>query len=96
MPQRNSMALSGKQNARVAVDWVLAYTYFLLCVGAYAAYRDAPTALVVGIGGALALPHLLGRDHRNSSTAEKIAKVAVTLIFASLAHSVGRGIAAIF
>jgi len=26
-----------------AIDWVLAYTYFVLCVGCFAAYRGSPT-----------------------------------------------------
>lgn len=70
------------------IDWVLAYTYFVLCLGSYAAYRGAPTATLLAVGIALALPHI----RNSSSKLEAVVHVLVSLLFAGAAHGFGRAI----
>jgi hypothetical protein len=86
------MALFGKTCTKLPfVDLTTLYAYLVLCVGCYASYLGATLPIVLPIALLLMLPHIIRA--RGPSPIEVGAHVIVALIFAAVAHIVGRGIA---
>jgi hypothetical protein len=67
---------------------LVAYTYFVLCMGCCASYLGAPSGLILATGAMLAIPNVWRKTVLGVS-----AQVLVAMTFAAFAHVVGRGIA---
>ena len=87
------MALSGKQHAVVweLINWTTAYWYVVLCIACYASYLGAPPLFILATSTLIVLPSIW----KKPSTLEIAAHIAVALIFATFAHTVGWGIAGV-
>jgi hypothetical protein len=88
------MALSGKRE-HAAHGYATLYAYGLLCMSCYLAFLGAPPLTVVAIALLLAVPNIASLDRYGVLSMAALVHVVNALIFTSLAHIVGRGIAAL-
>ena len=93
MQQGQRMALSGKSYSVVweVINWTTAYWYVVLCGACYASYLGAPPQLILVTSALIVIPSIW----KKASTLEIAAHIAVALIFATFAHTVGWGIAGV-
>jgi hypothetical protein len=69
------------------------YAYAILCIGCYASYQGVPAPLsIIATTMLLTLPSIKMGGH-SMLKVEAIAHTTTSLVFALIAHVVGRGIA---
>ena len=72
------------------------YAYILLCIGCCASDMGAPALFILIIATLLALPSITWVRGQSVLAVEIVVHSINALIFASLAHVVGRGVAMIW
>lgn len=72
---------------------MLLYSYVVLFVGCYASFCGAPEGSVLAVGTMLALPNIAKIRGQDAALVQGAAHSIHALIFAVVAHAIGRGIA---
>ena len=81
--------------SRIAITGLMQFLYFYttLCIGCYASSQGAPALVIIPIAMLLTLPNIAKQRDQHVLTIATAAHSVNGLIFATIAHVIGRGIA---